>query len=80
MARQILLILIRIYQKIFSPDRGILYYIRWRGTCKFYPTCSEYMYQAVEQYGAVKGSYLGVRRVFRCHPWSAGGYDPIIKK
>lgn len=48
-----------------------------RSICRFSPTCSEYTYQAVEKYGVFKGLYLGVRRVLRCHPWSAGGYDPV---
>ena len=45
--------------------------------CRFTPTCSEYTYQAVEKYGAIKGSLLGLKRIIRCHPWSKGGYDPL---
>lgn len=45
--------------------------------CRFTPTCSEYTYQAVEKYGVVKGLYLGLRRIIRCHPWNKGGYDPV---
>jgi putative membrane protein insertion efficiency factor len=45
--------------------------------CRFYPTCSEYMAQAVEKYGAVRGFWLGVKRLFRCHPFHAGGFDPV---
>jgi putative membrane protein insertion efficiency factor len=45
--------------------------------CRFYPTCSEYMREAVERYGAAKGVWMGVRRLFRCHPFQAGGYDPV---
>jgi len=46
-------------------------------SCRFKPTCSEYMYDAVEKYGAVKGFVMGMRRFFRCNPWSKGGYDPV---
>jgi putative membrane protein insertion efficiency factor len=45
--------------------------------CRFYPTCSEYMRQAVEQYGTAKGIWMGLRRLARCHPLCEGGYDPV---
>ena len=45
--------------------------------CRFYPTCSEYMREAVERYGAAKGVWMGVRRLLRCHPFQAGGFDPV---
>ena len=45
--------------------------------CRFYPTCSEYAAEAVEIHGAVKGSALAARRLLRCNPWSAGGFDPV---
>jgi putative membrane protein insertion efficiency factor len=45
--------------------------------CRFYPTCSEYMREAVERYGAAKGVWMGMRRLLRCHPFQAGGYDPV---
>jgi putative membrane protein insertion efficiency factor len=44
--------------------------------CRFYPSCSEYFIQAVHLYGPVRGSYMGVRRICRCHPWHPGGFDP----
>ncbi|MBC7596470.1 MAG: membrane protein insertion efficiency factor YidD [Kineosporiaceae bacterium] len=45
--------------------------------CKYHPTCSAYALQAVETHGAIRGSWLAVRRLVRCHPWSSGGYDPV---
>ena len=45
--------------------------------CRFHPTCSEYAAQAVEIHGAIKGSALAARRLLRCNPWSAGGFDPV---
>ena len=45
--------------------------------CKYYPTCSEYTKQAIEKYGVIKGGVLGIWRIFRCNPFSKGGYDPL---
>lgn len=45
--------------------------------CKYYPTCSDYMMQAVNKYGALKGSFLGIKRILKCNPLSKGGYDPL---
>ena len=45
--------------------------------CRFHPTCSEYMLEAVDRYGAARGVYLGVRRLLRCHPFHEGGFDPV---
>jgi len=47
--------------------------------CRFSPTCSEYTYQAIQRYGIIYGSWLGAKRIIRCHPWNRGGYDPIPK-
>ena len=47
------------------------------GKCRFYPTCSQYCKEAIQKYGAIKGSYLGIKRILRCHPGNPGGYDPV---
>jgi hypothetical protein len=68
MAR-ILMWMIRAYQVILSPLFG--------QQCRFYPTCSQYALEAINRYGAIVGSYYTIRRLMRCHPWHAGGHDPI---
>ncbi|MGE0187980.1 MAG: membrane protein insertion efficiency factor YidD [Steroidobacteraceae bacterium] len=61
--------LITAYRYLISP---------WLGSnCRFYPSCSCYAHQALLEHGSMKGLWLGVRRVLRCHPWHAGGYDPV---
>jgi uncharacterized protein len=45
-------------------------------SCRFYPSCSEYFIEAVQKYGPVRGAWRGTKRICRCHPWNAGGYDP----
>ncbi len=69
---------IRFYQQYLSPDTGILKSL-WLvdSACRFRPTCSEYTYQAIERYGIIWGSWIGVRRIVRCHPWNKGGWDPV---
>jgi uncharacterized protein len=66
---QPLLFLISVYRKYLSPLKP--------PSCRFYPTCSEYALEAIEKYGALKGLYLAVRRVLRCHPLNPGGFDPV---
>lgn len=68
--KRILIALVRFYQRNISPYKG-------GSSCRFIPTCSQYALEALEKYGAVKGSLLAIRRILRCHPFSAGGYDPV---
>lgn len=73
--KYIAMFLIRLYQKTLSFDHSWLKRFKPNGQCKFYPTCSEYAYQAVWRYGILKGMLLGFKRLSRCHPWSNGGVD-----
>jgi putative membrane protein insertion efficiency factor len=65
----VLIFFIRGYRLLISPLLP--------PSCRFTPTCSEYAIQAIEKYGALRGVYLGARRLLRCHPFHAGGYDPV---
>jgi putative membrane protein insertion efficiency factor len=67
--KQVFLALIRFYQKWISRFLP--------SSCRFYPSCSEYTFQAIEKYGALKGGWMGVRRIGRCHPFHPGGFDPV---
>ena len=69
--KKILIKLIEIYQNI--PGN-------FHNYCNYYPTCSEYMKQAIIYYGVVKGIYLGIKRILRCNPFCKGGYDPVIRE
>ncbi|WP_298171432.1 membrane protein insertion efficiency factor YidD [Acidithiobacillus sp.] len=68
-ARRAAVVVVRGYQYVISPMLG--------HHCRFYPTCSEYTCQAIERYGIAKGSWLGIKRISRCHPWHSGGVDPV---
>ena len=68
-AKFIVLGLIHFYQRVISP--------MFPPSCRFVPTCSEYTYQAVQKYGVIRGLWLGINRLLRCHPFSPGGYDPV---
>ncbi|MGA2798113.1 MAG: membrane protein insertion efficiency factor YidD [Thermoguttaceae bacterium] len=63
-----LIILVRLYQWLLSPLLG--------EHCRFEPSCSKYFIGAVQKYGAIRGTWRGVLRICRCHPWNPGGYDP----
>ena len=61
--------LIRFYQLAISPH--------FPPSCRYYPTCSAYALEAVRKYGAIRGSYMAIKRILRCHPLAHGGYDPV---
>ncbi len=61
--------LIRGYQKLLSPVMG--------RNCRYLPTCSKYTYQAIERFGLIRGGWMGIKRVGRCHPWAESRHDPV---
>ena len=67
--RKLLTFIIKLYKRVVSP--------LLLPACRFLPTCSEYAIEAIEKYGALKGSYLALRRVLRCHPLCESGFDPV---
>jgi hypothetical protein len=69
MVKKSLMLLIYIYKKFVSPALP--------RACRFYPSCSEYAYSAIGEYGAPRGVLLAIKRILRCHPFNPGGYDPI---
>ena len=78
MSQKFPLLLIRLYQKtskIQDPIARALFHTE--RVCRFDPTCSEYMYQAIKKHGTKKGVFLGLKRIGRCGPWTKGGYDPV---
>lgn len=72
------LLLIRIYQLFLSPLK--LFFTGGQRTCRYEPTCSEYARVAVMRYGALRGGWLALKRVSRCHPWGRFGWDPVPEK
>lgn len=69
MISKVLIILVKIYRKLISPFK--------KPSCRFYPTCSQYAIQSLEKYGTIKGSFLSIKRILKCHPFHPGGYDPV---
>lgn len=67
--RKILILLIKAYRLLLSPFVGM--------HCRFTPSCSQYTEEAIETHGAMRGFWLGIKRISSCHPWHAGGYDPV---
>ena len=67
--KQLAMALIRLYQNTLSRVLP--------PTCRFYPSCSQYTYEAINRYGFWRGGWLGVKRLARCHPFNPGGYDPV---
>lgn len=67
--RVVLIAVLKSYRFAISPLYGQV--------CRYHPTCSAYALEAVERHGAGRGAWLAARRVARCHPWTAGGYDPV---
>jgi uncharacterized protein len=70
--KQLFIFPIRVYQKTISPLLG--------NNCRYNPTCSHYMVESIEEWGIIKGFYLGLKRIGRCHPWGGMGIDPVPKK
>jgi putative membrane protein insertion efficiency factor len=71
-AQWILLGAVRAYQVLLAPIFG--------GQCRYYPSCSQYTHEAIGRFGAGRGAWLGVKRLLRCQPLAAGGYDPVPEK
>jgi putative membrane protein insertion efficiency factor len=67
--KQLVLVPVRLYQRFLAA--------RLPRVCRYAPSCSQYMVEAVERHGAIRGTLLGVRRILRCAPWGGRGYDPV---
>lgn len=67
--KKLLIGLIKFYKKFISPMKA--------PCCRFYPTCSQYALEAIEKYGALKGGFMAIKRILKCHPFHKGGYDPV---
>lgn len=69
MMKAILIGFVRVYQAVVSPY--------FPNACRYAPTCSQYMVEAIQRHGAIRGGWLGLKRISRCHPWGGHGYDPV---
>ncbi|PIR96664.1 MAG: membrane protein insertion efficiency factor YidD [Candidatus Doudnabacteria bacterium CG10_big_fil_rev_8_21_14_0_10_41_10] len=76
--KYILIKIIEIYQATFSPDHGWFKHHHPYGYCRFYPSCSEYTRQAIEKKGAVKGTFMGIKRVLKCNPYTQPEVDHVL--
>jgi len=72
--KKTILFILKFYKKVFSP---ILHSLIPGAGCRFYPSCSNYTYQAINKYGFLKGGLKSLKRILRCHPFNPGGYDPL---
>lgn len=70
--KRLVISVVRLYQLIISPHLG--------AHCRYTPSCSQYMIDAVEEWGVIKGMWLGMRRISRCHPWGGSGFDPVPRR
>ena len=70
--RKLFILPIILYQTLLSPMQS--------SSCRFTPTCSEYTKQAIIKHGIIKGTFLGIKRISKCHPWGSHGFDPVPKK
>ncbi len=70
--KKVVIFPIRLYQWFLSPLLG--------KNCRFHPTCSHYMVEAIEEWGILKGGWMGIKRIGKCHPWGGSGFDPVPKK
>lgn len=75
--RQALVALIELYQRTWSPDHSPRRRLYPHGFCRYHPTCSMYAKEAIGRHGTALGLWLTIKRLIRCHPWSAGGLDPV---
>ena len=66
--KKVLISLVKVYQKIPGS---------WHDSCRHIPTCSNYMIEAIDKHGSIKGTYLGIKRICRCNPWGSSGHDPV---
>ena len=67
--KRLLIILVKAYSTLLSPVLG--------NNCRYVPSCSSYMVEAIERFGAAKGTWMGIKRISRCHPFHEGGFDPV---